>query len=319
MILLTGLAVQTINISKSWSSVVLPESIHTRNYINLTRFVPLPYDIDEMAYEPFLDHLHDSERLRSLVQSQSRLSLSVKATNRELTKLLVCALKRDSRADSDDKESEFALLNNIVTLVRKQVQHTVSNASGLNDLYTSIKLAYHAHNLTVAEALETTQLDDHENFLVAAQPIISRWMGRNYKKQYWDPWIEKREKLEGERSEIESGMVALEKILGRLGKIERVAQEVDGNLEHFVTLILTDVEFNRDGGNLLRNLLQRGYALIQLQLEGGQSGEKVQKDWPREKAQKDWFQQHVSRDNFQDEEPVSNSSFDAWWTNLNCR
>ena len=307
-LLLAGLTVLVINISKSWPFVVSPNYIDAGDFTNLTRVLPLPYEIDQIAHKSIFDYLHDLERLRSLTHSQFSLSLSVKATNRELAKLLVCALKRDPCGDSHDKNARLALLSKVI-LVRKQVQFSVSNVSGLHELYTSIKPAYQTYKLAVAKALETTQLDDHEELLVSAQPLFSQWWGIDYKKRYWDPWIKKKDELDDERSKIQSGMAALEKELGRLEKIAQVAQEVDDNLEHFITFILNDTKVMCNACNIL----QRGYALMKFsreqQLDGGQSGEK---------AQKDWFQQHFARYHLQDEEPLTNSHFDAWWSNLDC-
>ena len=308
MLLLAGLAVQIINISKSWPLVVSPNYIDVGEYTNLTRVLPLPYDIDQIAHKSVLDHLHDLEKLRSLTNSQFRLSMSVKATNRELAKLLGCALKRDPRAHSHDKNARLALLRKVI-LVRKQVQLSVSNASGLHELYASIKPAYQTYNLAVAKALETTQLDDHEKLLVSAQPLISQWRGIDYKKRYWDPWIKKKDELDDERSKIQSAMVALERELGRLEKIALVAQEVDGNLEHFFTFIFNESKVICNACKIL----QRGYALMKLgreqQLDGRQSGEK---------ARKDWFQQHFARYLLQDEDPLTNIHFDVWWSSLDC-
>ena len=301
--LLIGLAVHITDMSKSWCSVQLPECTYAGSLTGLTDVVPLPHNVNQIAHKPILDKLHDFEKLPSLTSTRSSLYASVKTTNRELTKRLACALKSYSRVNSNDKKAGFTLLNDII-LVYEQTNHTVSNASRLYDLYSSIEPAYHQHNLTVAKALEAIQLDDRRVFLVSAQPLISKWLGFDYKEMYWDPWIEKEAKLE----EVKSGIVALEKELGRLEKIEQVTQKLSRNLEHLaITLVMKDTKFTRDSDNLLR----QGYALLkkgrEQQLEGGGS---------REKRLKDWFRRHVVQYNDQDGASLTKSQFDMWWTNL---
>jgi hypothetical protein len=303
--LLIGLAVHITGISEPLVSPTLPECISAGSRTGLTEVVPLPYDVNQIAHKPILDELHDFEKLPSLTNTRSSVYSSVRATNRELTERLACALKRYSRADSNDKEARSALLNEII-LVLKQTNYMALNASRLYDLYSSFKPAYDEYKLTVAKALEAVQLDDRKAFWVSAQPLINKWLGFDYKEMYWDPWIEK-----GENSKkVQSAMIALEKELGRLEKIEQVTQEVGYNLRNLAfTLFGKDTRIIPDGGSLLRG----GYASMEKgweqQLEGGES-------W--EKGPKVWFREHVARYVVQDEGPLTESQFDTWWIDLDC-
>ncbi|KAL8696324.1 MAG: hypothetical protein Q9201_007718 [Fulgogasparrea decipioides] len=265
----------------------------------------MPYHLDRIAYKSVLDELHDWKRLPSLIQAQSNLGSSVAITNEELTNRLACALRQYSRATDDDLIAELGLLNNTI-LVHEQINYMVSNTSYLLYLYSSMRPSYYTHQANTIKAFDAVQLDNLRAFLVSAQPFIIKWLGYDYKKMYWDPWLEKGKSLE----QVRSGIAALEKESGRLEEMKHVAQEIGGNLEHLaVTLIAKNSKNTRRGANLLR----QGYALIQKgreqQLEDGES---------KETRLKDWFWQHVARYVAEDEGPWTHSQFETWWISLGC-
>lgn len=283
---LIGLAVRITDMSKSSLSVTLPECTFARRHTGIPKVVPLPLE------------LHDFERLPIPTNIHSSVCSSVRAINRELTKGLACAMKRYSRADSHHKKARSALVNDII-LAHEQTILTVSNVSLLHDLYSSIKPTYHEHNLAAAKALEAVQLDDRRAFLVSAQPLISKWAGFDYKKMYWDPWVEKGENLK----KVQATIDALEKQLGRLEDIQQITQDVGHDLHHLnIALVEEDARIARDSGSLLR----KGYSLItkgrERQLEGGES---------RENWLKNWFRQHVARYVIQDRELLMYSQFNT--------
>ncbi len=132
--------------SQSSCSVRLPE---------WTNIVPLPCDVAQIAHEPVLNELNDMGKLSSLISTRSGVHSSVMATNRELAQSLVCALKRHSCADSNERKARFALLNK-VNSIGEQLKYTAVNVSQLYNLYSSIQSAYREYNLTIANALEGT-------------------------------------------------------------------------------------------------------------------------------------------------------------------
>lgn len=185
LLLLMGLGAQIININRPWPFIVLSNYIGIENYTILTRILSLLYEIDQNAHEFILNQFHDLEKFHLLIHSQSTLSLSMRVINRELAKLLVCVLKKDSRVDTNNNKARFVFLNRVI-LVRKQIRYSIFNAFSLHDLYTFIKSVYHIYNLTVAKTLDTTQLNDYRNFLINAQPLLLQRIGIDFKKWYWD-------------------------------------------------------------------------------------------------------------------------------------
>ena len=296
--------------------------------------VSLPYAVNRTAHETLLNELHELERLSSLMNTQSSVSLSVISANQALTKNLACALRRSSRADSHHKKAPFVLLNEI-TLIHERTLHLLSNASRLHDLYSSIKPAYYGYNSTATNDLEAAQLGRIKHWLVVTQPYTLRWLGFVFKERYWDPWMEKREKLKV----VQSALVAFEKESGRLEQIQQVAREVSHNLEHLaVTLMETEAQIARD-----HSLTRWGWDQewkgsdswegwrkhwIRQQLQGDDAWEEWRKEWlgqrikgggSWERRLKDWFRQYVARYVDQGEGPLRTRQFDTWWTNLDCR
>ena len=236
--------------------------------------------------------IRDLDKLPTLVAAQFDVRSSVKMTNQELTKRLACALKKYSHVDS--KKEDFALSNEI-NLVSEQVRYTWANTSWLYALYSSVQPAYHEYNSTITKALERTQLDSRKSLMVAAQPLMLKLVGFDFKKMYWDPWKENEQIFE----KIQPSMVALEKELERLGRIDKVTREVGGSLDFLAdTSIRKDVEITHDA----YHLLWQDYGLNSVAMERRSRGSN-----PRESWLKRWFWQHIARYVKKDEGSMANA------------
>lgn len=180
------------------------------------------------------------------------------------------------------------------------------NASQLYSLYSSVRMAYHEYNLTIVRALKRTQLDSRKSRMVTAQPLFHKLVGFDYTKMYWDPWKENERKLE----QIQPGIVALEKELESLGRIDKVIREVGGSLESLAdTLIGKDIEITYDPDRLL----WQDYALNSVGMERRSKGSNPRESWPER-----WFWQHVARYVEENEGSIANGQFNRWWTGLDC-
>ena len=288
---------------KASCSDSVPVCTHTEGGTGLSNIVPLPHDVAQMAHRPMLDGLRDLEKFPSLLAAQSDVHLSVRTTNRELTKRLACALRNHSCFGSE--EVGFTLFNEI-NLVSKQVRYTMVNASQLYNLYSSVQSAYEEYNLTIVKALKRTQLDNRKSRMISAQPLFHKLVGFDYTRMYWDPWKENERKLE----EIQPGMVAVEKELERLRRIDKITREVGSSLEVLAdTLIGTDVESTHDPDRLL----WQNYASNSVGMERRPKDSNPRESWPKE-----WFWQHVARSVEEDEGSMADGQFDRWWTELHC-
>ena len=288
---------------KALCSDSVPVCIYTEGATGLLNVVPLPHDVTQMAHRPMLDELRDLDKLPTLVAAQSDVRSSVKMTNQELTKRLACALKKYSHVDS--KKEDFALSNEI-NLVSKQVRYTWANTSWLYTLYSSVQPAYHEYNSTITKALERTQLDSRKSLMITAQPLILKLVGVDFEKMYWDPWKENEQIFE----KIQPSIVALEKELERLGRIDKVTREVGGSLDILAdTLISKDVNITHDADRLL----WQDYASNSVAMERRSRGSKPRESWPKR-----WFWQHVARYVEEDEKSMANAQFDRWWIELDC-
>ena len=295
---------------KAFCANSVPVCTHTESGMGLSDIVPLPDDVAQKAHGPVLDELRDLGKLPSLLAAQSDVHSSVMTTNRELTKRLACALKKHSCFGGE--EVGFTLFNEI-NLVSKQVRYTMVNASQLFSLYSSVQSAYDEYNLTIVKALERTQLDNRKSRMITAQPLFLKLVGFDYKRMYWDPWKENERKLE----EIQPGMVALEKELKRLRRIDKVTREVRGSLEVLAdtlealadTLIGKDSDITHDPDRLL----WQNYASSSIGMERRPKGSNPRETWPKE-----WFWQHVARYVEEDEGSMADGQFDRWWTELHC-
>lgn len=296
---------------KASCSDSVPVCTHTEGGTGLSNVVPLPHDVAQMAHRPMLDELRDLGKLPSLLAAQSDVHLSVRTTNRELTQRLACALKKHSCFGSE--EVGFTLFNEI-DLVSKQVRYTMVNTSQLYSLYSSLRSGYNEYNLTIVKALKRTQLDSRKSRKITAQPLFLQMVGFNYTRMYWDPWKENERRLE----KIQPGIVALEKELERLRRIDKITREVGGSLEVLAdtlevladTLVGKDVEITHDPDRLL----WQNYASNSVGMERRPKGSNPRESWPKE-----WFWQHVARYVEEDEGSMADGQFDRWWTELHCR
>ena len=117
---------------------VLPITVRSQSSCSIrlsewTNIVSLPYDVAQIPPEPILNELNDMGKLSSLISTRSGVYSSVMATNRELAQSLVCALKRHSCADSNEKNARLALLNK-VNSIREQLKYTAVNVSQLYNI-----------------------------------------------------------------------------------------------------------------------------------------------------------------------------------------
>ena len=88
-------------------------------------------------------------------------------------------------------------------------------------LWSKVITTLITHSLTISDALRFQKLDLKKAFLISAQPFTDRWIELDYKKRYWDPFVERGAKLK----QVQAGIDALNREFEKLDEIGQKLQE----------------------------------------------------------------------------------------------
>ena len=200
--------------------------------------VPLPSDDDPTAYEPMVQKLIHLDVLQPKILSQlrdiqSRVNLSVEATNEQLIKCLTCLVDGYLSVDDKNTAARIALFDQ-VALSRQQINSMLSELSQLHSLYALIIPACHQYALTATENFRNIRSTTTVTKVWALAPHgVWQWLGFDPAKTYQEQWMSSLESLE----EIQVGIAALEKASGNLVRTNEVVHKVEAELDNLATFL----------------------------------------------------------------------------------
>ena len=247
-----------------------------------------PHEINITAHKAVLNELRDSKTLEELVHTRSKVYSALEMTNKHLTSSFACAVKKFS--DSPSKRAALIFLYQL-TLTQTRLDSIIHEIAGLFDLYQSIAPAYYNLESAAEEELESGQLSFWQHLAVASQLEEWKWIGIDFEKIYWDPYIEKLMKWK----EVESGTNALKGEIQRLEQITQVAQKVLQHLKDFGQVIMDIADKKEDKGKMMES------------------------DESKRQSTQVWFRQSIVRHIEQEGKTLTDSELDSAWEDMCCR
>ena len=142
-------------------------------------------------------------------------------------KFISCALN-DRLADN-----EHAIFLESITVVQSQLGSIRSNVSHSINRYQLLRHHYHEHNSSAAKAVKVLEPNGLRRRAILGGYETWAYLGLNFTKMYWDPWVEANKTAEAARL----GLAALEGEMSRLEKITQVALETSHRLNRLAYVV----------------------------------------------------------------------------------
>ena len=181
---------------------------------------------EKSAYTPTLDE----HTLVAMEKTWSNISLILMDLSDPLMSHLTEAGLSFTQYPQQHQKTKTSFLDN-ATVIESRLSDVSSNIQTLTDHYRNHQVHFFSKILEAAKALKAAEPRAYQKCLVAGQMEVWAWMGVNFTKRYWDPWVEAHRRSEAARL----GLATFER---EMLKLESIAQGVQEIKEHLYCLSL---------------------------------------------------------------------------------